>query len=217
MATFPDGTLLRAKGTDPIFVIQSGQRRWIPDMQTFQFDGYNLGAIQDLDTSTVNAIPRGPDMPKYQYMIAEGTHWSAQGGHEIYAHCDLNLETGDVHGYTVTTNYVQFAGYHSGSFPIFWNSVGDPIGPVGPMNRFVGEARFFGPPTSTGPKPWPAMSIGGLASQVMNLTVAVGDAPDNLDQVLSKVGKIASTGNQILTFSSEVVKLGGAIFTGKPK
>lgn len=207
----PDGALVRATGHPEVYVIQNGAKRWIPNPQTFALDGYNWSAVEDLDPATVDALPRGADMPAYGYLVAEGTHWSPQGGHEIYAHCDLNLVTGEAHGYTITTNYVQFAGFHSGTYPLFWNAQGDPIGPTGPSFRFVGDARWFGPPTVTPAQPW-SVNIGGLASQVVNLQLALADAPDSLDQTIAKAQQIGS-----LDLVKDVISIGGAVLTGKPK
>lgn len=41
MSTFPDGTLVRSVGEPQVYVLQGGIRRWIPDPQTFAFDGFN--------------------------------------------------------------------------------------------------------------------------------------------------------------------------------
>jgi hypothetical protein len=124
MTTLPDGSLIKASNAPEVYVIAQGQRRWIPDAQTFEIDGFNWNAIQVLDPATVNAIPRGADMPRYAYMTAQGTYTSSGGGHSATAHCQLNLQTGEIFGYTVTTNYVQLTGYHSGTVPLCWNGIG---------------------------------------------------------------------------------------------
>lgn len=170
--------------------------------------------MQELDAATVNAVPRGADMPTYHFLSAEGIWWSSRGGHEIQARCDLNLQTGQVTGYTTTTNYVQFAGFHSGTSVLFWNSQGTPAVTTGNL-FFEADARWFGNPVVRGPMPW-GLNIGGQASLVTHLTLVLSDSPDSLDQVLAKVKKIGDAASSLPGFLKDVAGIAG-VFTAKPK
>jgi hypothetical protein len=53
-----DGTLLQ--GSDPkVYVMQNGQRHWIPDPATFTASGYQASAIDHVSDADLNAIPEG--------------------------------------------------------------------------------------------------------------------------------------------------------------
>lgn len=53
------------KGSDPaIYLIERGQRRHIPDPQTFDRMGFNWGSVRTLGDSRLNAIPEGPPLPR---------------------------------------------------------------------------------------------------------------------------------------------------------
>lgn len=217
MTTLPDGSLIRANGAPEIYVIAQGQRRWIPDPVTFDIDGYNWNAVLILDAATVNAIPKGPDMPRYAFFYAEGTYTSSGGGHIAEAHCQLNLQTGEIDGYTVTTNYVQLTGYHSGTAPLCWNGIGPDAVPINPRNciRYGVPARMFGDPPTTGVQPW-TMNVGpDVASRTRNLTLQVTDSPDDLDAVLKKAGDIGNTVATFVGFAQAIAAFAG-VFKGTP-
>jgi hypothetical protein len=57
-----DGTLLKGS-TDPVYVMQNGQRHWIPDPTTFNLMGYSWSAIQVVADNDLNAIPLGAEVP----------------------------------------------------------------------------------------------------------------------------------------------------------
>ena len=58
MATYPDGTLLKASGPE-VDRMEGGQRRGIPDPATFNCLGLNWGAIHTISDSEWNQIPKG--------------------------------------------------------------------------------------------------------------------------------------------------------------
>jgi Malectin domain len=62
MATYPDGTLLKASGPE-VDRMEGGQRRWIPDPPTFNCMGLNWGAIQTISDTEWNQIPKGAPYP----------------------------------------------------------------------------------------------------------------------------------------------------------
>jgi hypothetical protein len=62
-ATFPDGTLIKAMGLNPIYVIQKGKKCLIPDKETFLAKGYKGNLIAVVDISVLNSLPSGPPLP----------------------------------------------------------------------------------------------------------------------------------------------------------
>lgn len=58
----PDGTLVKGSGP-AVDLIQNGQRRWIPNPDTFNCMGFNWAAIQTLPDTQYNSIPSGPAFP----------------------------------------------------------------------------------------------------------------------------------------------------------
>lgn len=63
LATYPDGTLL--KGTAPeIYLLESGKRRHVPDVNTFNAMGFNMGMVQQIADKELSAIPLGAELPK---------------------------------------------------------------------------------------------------------------------------------------------------------
>jgi hypothetical protein len=62
MATYPEGTLLKASGPE-VDRMEGGQRRWIPDPPTFTCMGMNWGAIKTISDTEWNQIPKGAPYP----------------------------------------------------------------------------------------------------------------------------------------------------------
>jgi hypothetical protein len=63
-ASWRDGTLLRARGNDRVYVIENGRRRWVPDEPTFRARGYSFAAVIEVDRQQLNAVPEGPPLPR---------------------------------------------------------------------------------------------------------------------------------------------------------
>lgn len=61
-AKIKDGRLV--KGSDArVYLIEAGERRWIPDPPTFECRGLDWNAIQTIADADLNSIPRGRDFP----------------------------------------------------------------------------------------------------------------------------------------------------------
>jgi CHAT domain len=58
-----NGSLIRIAGTDPIYVMQQGQKRWIPDAETFNAHGFDWGGVQEGLPGDLDEIPTGPPLP----------------------------------------------------------------------------------------------------------------------------------------------------------
>ena len=59
---YADGTLLKASGPQ-VDIMQGHERRWIPDIATFNYMGLNMSAVQTIPDSAWAAIPVGPALP----------------------------------------------------------------------------------------------------------------------------------------------------------
>lgn len=70
--SFPDGTLIK-NSSPQVYIIVKGQRRWIPDPNTFNALGLNWNMIQTLPTNIVAAIPKGPDYPSLPGSLVKGS------------------------------------------------------------------------------------------------------------------------------------------------
>jgi len=71
IAPFPEGTLIRLKGTTRTHVIQGGRKCYIPDPETFHARGYKWDQVKEVDQATLDSILTGipiPSMkPPFQY------------------------------------------------------------------------------------------------------------------------------------------------------
>jgi hypothetical protein len=56
---FPEGTLIRLKGTARTFIIQEGRKCYIPDPETFQSRGYSWDQVKEVDQATLDSIVTG--------------------------------------------------------------------------------------------------------------------------------------------------------------
>ena len=74
MATYADGTLLKASGPE-IDRMEGSQRRWIPDPPTFNCMGLNWGAVKTISDSEWSQIPKGAPYPSR----ADGTLLQGSG------------------------------------------------------------------------------------------------------------------------------------------
>lgn len=72
IAPFPEGTLIRLKGTARTFVIQGGRKCYIPDTETFHTRGYRWDQVKEVDQATLDSILTGIPIqsvkPPFQYI-----------------------------------------------------------------------------------------------------------------------------------------------------
>jgi hypothetical protein len=57
-----EGTLMQAGSTGTVYILQNGQRRWVPSADLFTAWGFNVNQAQRLPDATVSLIPLGPDL-----------------------------------------------------------------------------------------------------------------------------------------------------------
>lgn len=58
-----DGTLVKAADAEAVYLIENGQRRWIPDQATFMALGFAPEAVQTVDQGTLDSFPEGEPLP----------------------------------------------------------------------------------------------------------------------------------------------------------
>jgi len=58
-----DGSLIKSADADPIYVMQQGQKRWIPDPETFHAYGFDWGRVQVGLARALDAIPTSSPLP----------------------------------------------------------------------------------------------------------------------------------------------------------
>lgn len=56
---FSDGTLLRGKGTNEVYVVRNGKKCYIPDPETFKAKGYDWSKVTEVDKTTLDKIQTG--------------------------------------------------------------------------------------------------------------------------------------------------------------
>jgi surface antigen len=61
--SYAQGSLLRAQGDTKVYVIEGGQRHWVPDERTFQARGYSFASVREVPRQELMAIPEGSPIP----------------------------------------------------------------------------------------------------------------------------------------------------------
>jgi hypothetical protein len=118
---FADGTLLRVNEQDAIYVMQGGQRHWIPDVATFQARGYNWDAVRTISDPEMNAIPLGAPIPKVAGPIPIDTGNVPMGAnHYVRTFGSLGRD-GTLRAKTTTATNTLFGGWTHG----YWVVIGD--------------------------------------------------------------------------------------------
>ena len=60
---FADGALIRQRGTQAVYVIENGERRLIPNPETFNARGYTWGAVKEVSPEEMGSVPAGRAIP----------------------------------------------------------------------------------------------------------------------------------------------------------
>jgi hypothetical protein len=70
----PDGTLIQEGGTNQVYQMENGQRRWMVNDGTLQCMNPTHKPIQNLPTDQINAIPKGPPyLSRSDHTIIQGS------------------------------------------------------------------------------------------------------------------------------------------------
>ena len=164
--TFPDGTLLKSNTQPAVWLVQDGQRRWIPSPDIFNGNGYNWAAILVVSDAEIEAIPQGPDVPLYTTWMTPGENdpvlpgqtemsvaqygdhlyrlW-VDGGFSLYGRAKFVAQTGIISGESIARCSVVFFGFTSSSYALIMDHDGVIIYAT-PEVRVSAGAKKFGPP-----------------------------------------------------------------------
>lgn len=229
MSTYPDGTLLRASDQPQVWLIQSGQRHWIPSPQIFNDDGFSWSAIEVVTDAVVDAIPQAEDVPEFPRWVSPGPsdpvlpgqqlpvvesggvdyrRWRSQGGgHTIYAKGDFVIdvvrEAATATVSTLTRNSVVFAGYHSMTYAVITDASGMIVWTSPGLRVGVNPQGFSGQAVVVpATKAYPVPM--DVADKANGLALVVSDSPDNLQQILAK-----SVGSLLTQVIQGITAIGG--------
>jgi hypothetical protein len=230
--TYPDGTLLKSSDEPAVWLIQDGQRDWIPSVEVFNADGFSWAAVLVVSDAEIDAIPQGPDVPLYttwttpgpddpvlpgpqlptvEYAGYDYKRWrSSGGGHTIYGRAQYITQTGLISGETITMNAVMFTGYHSGTSALITNTNGIVIY-SSPLFRVGVNPKGMSGQTVVSTNAWSFDVPGDLMDQAAGFAISLSDSPDNLSQILGN-----SVGS-LLTDLASLVSAIGAVAGGSKK
>lgn len=83
--TYPTGSLLRASNSDKVYLIENGQKRWIPTGEIFTANGYSWSSVIVVDPSILVQYPDGPNVTMVvTQTIPEGGLIRAAGDIDVY-------------------------------------------------------------------------------------------------------------------------------------
>lgn len=226
-----DGQLVQGTGPE-VYVIESGQRRWIPDPRTFDLLGYNWNAILHIPEPDLEQIPTGPqieavaklefpapwDTPQpgnglWQY---NGSLWgrylSSGGGHTVLGKCEMDLSTGHINGEVVAANGVFALGFHGGMTGLAVDANGIVLAAT-PVFKIGVDAAWGSGPRWSQPAPWAFDFGAAVGSKTQRLSAFVTDVPEDLQYILDHdVNPLVTEIEKLLPLVMKIV----SIFTGKP-
>jgi surface antigen len=112
-----NGTLLRARGTAGVYLMESGKRRLIPNPETFNAMGLNGNAINDIAGGDLNNIPEGEPLPSlaanhhiltYQEFASSWRNWPEYTTRNPFPGKGANC-TWYAHGRMMQLGYSEYA------------------------------------------------------------------------------------------------------------
>jgi hypothetical protein len=203
------GSLLIADPDDAVFVMQDGQRRWVPDPATFDHNGYDWDEIQHISTIEMNAIPRIADIPRWmptpsvtRYEAHTGPQFLG-AGHYMDTSVQLLVATGQITGTTRTSTVTWFGGFHGGAYVILSDINDYPVANgQSPLWRYGVAGRWIGRSDRTDAFTW-FIDV-GTASQVRNLRVFHTWAADEFQTIL---GEWVAAGKQVAELAQSVASV----------
>jgi len=83
---YGNDSLLKASNSDKVYLIDNGQKRWIPTGEIFKTNGYSWSSIVTVDPSVLTQYADGPDvmMVTVDSNIPEGALIRAIGGIDVF-------------------------------------------------------------------------------------------------------------------------------------
>ena len=228
--TYPDGSLLKSSTLPAVWLVQVGQRHWIPSPDIFNADGFSWQSILTVSDSEVAAIPQGPDVPLYTTWITPGANdrdipsqkglltlpygqqtykLYVDGGFYAYGRAKFVTQTGMVTGELIATCSVVFFGFIATTAVLVLDSDNHVIWKTPEVTAGV-SAKGFGP-TQVNIKPWTSAVPADVADRAAGLALFLGKHDPSLGELLdNSVGKL-------ITELTPLVAAGAAYVSGGNK
>jgi hypothetical protein len=206
---FADGTLLRVNGQDAIYVMLGGQRRWIPDLATFQAGGYNMNAVRTISDPEMNAIPLGPPIPKVVGVISVETGTVEMGANHYVRTFGTLDRNGTLNVTTITGSRTLFGGWTHGYNVLIADGQGRTIAQSGPRTTGVDGRAIPGGGERT--VPWNfdfGPNVGANAASVsvvdywaprVNIDQMVQIAVQTVEVIIELIAAIEGAGGSVET------------------
>jgi hypothetical protein len=129
-----DGTVLREFAAAPVYVVQGGQRRWIPNPDVLELYG-GWGAVREVPDGSLAAIPEGPGVGEAE--LAQQGRCTVQ---------EQTLDVAGVHAALLRSGRVLFFSYDEPQEDNVnrgkWQLWSPETGPVTPESQVMGRNAF---------------------------------------------------------------------------
>ncbi len=199
---WPDGALLMAPPASEVYIINSGQRHWIPDPATFQAGNYSWDAVESVPADILNAIPLGAQIPVTSQLMVDtgdvnlgGSNWT------MNTHASLT-RSGQLLAVTHTSCGFPL-GFHGGVCIIAADNNDLPLAQTA-IQRY-GVDPIFGPSSRT--DPWSAQVDPTKAQTAMTLRVIQAWDPDNFQTILNQWTAASKTISALASAIGSVAKI----------
>jgi hypothetical protein len=191
-----DGSLIQGLGDPAVYVMEGGQRRWVPDPPTLEHH-WRWDDVQVISSVELNAIVRGADWPKWppeqqqpapapvepllrfdtgdQHLGAN--HWMRTTGRLVRA-------SGEIAGTTRTWTRTWFGGFHGAVSVILTDENDDYVPHPRVLQRYGVDGTWIGQSDRT--EPWAVYIDANNAQRVRQARVFHTWAPDEFSTILDK-------------------------------
>jgi hypothetical protein len=192
-----DGTLLKGS-TDPVYVMQNGQRHWIPDAITFNLMGYSWTAIQVVADNDLNAIPLGTQVPaeavrpSFPITGSRDDNFPGSGG---FMHTDVTVYAdGTLNAATHTWEVTDLRGFRGAVAVVLLDQ--NQANPwVTPTQHFGVDGRWIG--TSDRTDNWSASVPSDVLASVRYIAIIQQWDPNVVADIQAWVQGLANVAQQL--------------------
>ncbi|MFY9531888.1 MAG: hypothetical protein WBC04_17820 [Candidatus Acidiferrales bacterium] len=208
-----DGTLLKGSGP-AIYVMQNGQRHWIPDPATFNAMGYNWSAVQNVADSDLIAIPLGSQVPEggtvrpaFPIVASQDDNFPGSGG---FMHTDASVySSGLLKAVTHTWEVTDLRGFR-GAVAVALLDQNENALWVSATQHFGVDGRWMG--TSDRTDNWSDNAPAAILPIVRYIAIIQKWDPNNVfNDIQAWLGGTASVANELGPIIQAVVKIVAAL------
>jgi hypothetical protein len=210
---WPDGALITSPPAPEVYVIQGGQRHWIPDPQTLLAKGFDWTAVETIPAAVMAAIPLGSQIPSVlantDNIVVETGNVFLGAGHWMSTRASFTRASGLVEGVTRTWTQTWFGGFHGGVYAILADNDGVPV-PSGatPLYRYGVDGTWIGRSDRT--DAWPSFTVPNPGAS-RSLWVFQSWAPDDFGTILERWAKDAKSVGDLASAVAGVAKVVSAL------